>query len=216
MSITGPTTSTRPRCERFQKETGINVRYDVFDSLETLEASCSPDSSGYDVVVPTNEPTFSRLITCRRAGRSTGRRVPNWANLDPALMQRVESSDPGNRHGAIYLWGTIGLGIIPDRVRALAPDAPLDSWDLLFKPENAPPDRALRHHHDGFGDRRDSRRCCNISAAIPTAPTRRTCSGRERTLMAIRPYIRSFASGGALEALATGRDLPRARSIPAT
>ena len=42
-------------------------------------------------------------------------------------MQRVESSDPGNRHGAIYLWGTTGLGINEDRIRALAPDAPLDA-----------------------------------------------------------------------------------------
>ena len=48
--------------ERFQKETGIAVRYDVFDSLETLEAKLLAGHSGYDVVVPSNEPTFSRLI----------------------------------------------------------------------------------------------------------------------------------------------------------
>ena len=52
-------------------------------------------------------------------------------------MHRVESSDPGNRYGAIYLWGTTGLGMLPDRVKQLAPDAATDSWDLLFKAENA-------------------------------------------------------------------------------
>ena len=52
-------------------------------------------------------------------------------------MHPVESSDPGNRYGAIYLWGTTGIGMITDRVKQLAPDAPMDSWDLLFKPENA-------------------------------------------------------------------------------
>ncbi len=113
--------------KQFTAETGIKVRYDVFDSLETLEAKLLAGHSGYDVVVPSNEPTFSRLIRAGALAEIDRAKVPNWKNLDPALMQRVESSDPGNRHGAIYLWGTIGLGFNPDRIRALAPDAPLDT-----------------------------------------------------------------------------------------
>ena len=129
--------------------------------------------------------------------------VPNWKNLDPALMRQVESSDPGNRHGAIYLWGTTGMGVIPDKIRALAPDAPFDSWALLFKPQNA---RRIAP--------------CGITmmdSAIDVIPSVLKYLGKppdstdpadlaavEHTLMAIRPYIRSFASGGALEALATG------------
>ena len=88
-------------------------------------------------MVPTNEPTFSRLIKVGALAPIDRARVPNWKYLDPVLMHRVESSDPGNRHGAIYLWGTTGLGMLPDRVKQLAPDAAMDSWDLLFKPENA-------------------------------------------------------------------------------
>jgi putrescine transport system substrate-binding protein len=123
--------------ERFQKETGITVHYDVFDSLETLEAKLLAGHSGYDVVVPSNEPTFSRLIKVGALAPIDRARVPNWKNLDPVLMRKVESSDPGNRYGAIYLWGTTGIGLIADRVKRLAPDAPMDSWDLLFKQENA-------------------------------------------------------------------------------
>ena len=82
--------------------------------------------SGYDIVVPSNEPTFSRLIRAGALATIDRSKVPNWRNLDPALMQRVESSDKGNRHGAIYLWGSTGLGINEGRIRALAPDAPLD------------------------------------------------------------------------------------------
>ena len=111
--------------ERFQKETGITVHYDVFDSLETLEAKLLAGHSGYDVVVPSNEPTFSRLIKVGALAPIDRARVPNWKNLDPGLMRKVESSDPGNRYGAIYLWGTTGIGLIADRVKRLAPDAPM-------------------------------------------------------------------------------------------
>lgn len=189
---------------QFTAETGIKVRYDVFDSLETLEGKLLAGHSGYDIVVPSNEPTFSRLIHAGALAEIDRSRVPNWSHLDPALMRRVAVSDPGNTHGAIYLWGTIGLGANVERIRTVAPDAPLDSWDLLFKPENAQRIAA-----------------CGITmmdSAIDVIPSVLKFLGRdpdsnapedlaaaERALMAIRPSIRSFASGGALEALATGQ-----------
>jgi putrescine transport system substrate-binding protein len=190
--------------DRFKKETGITVRYDVFDSLETLEAKLLAGHSGYDVVVPSSEPTLSRLIKVGALTPIDRARVPNWSNLDPALMRKVESSDPGNKYGAIYLWGTTGIGVIPDRVKKLAPDAPMDSWDLLFKPENA-----KRIAPCGI---------TMMDSAIDVIPGVLKYLGKspdstdpadlaavERTLTGIRRYIRNFASGGALEALANGR-----------
>jgi putrescine transport system substrate-binding protein len=188
----------------FTRATGIKTRYDVFDTLETLEAKLLAGHSGYDVVLPSNEPSFSRLIKAGALGPVDRAAIPNWKNLDPALMQRVESSDPGNRHGAIYLWGSIGLGINPDKIRALAPDAPLDSWALLLDPKWA---KQLAP--------------CGIimmDSAIDVIPSVLHYLGRSQdsatpadqqavtdALMAIRPYIRTFASGGALEALASGQ-----------
>jgi putrescine transport system substrate-binding protein len=190
--------------EKFTAETGIKVRYDVFDSLEILEGKLLAGHTGYDIVVPSNEPTFSRLIHVGALAEIDRSRVPNWKNLDPALMRQVEASDPGNKHGAIYLWGSTGLGANVERIRAVAPNAPLDSWDLLFKPENA---------------KRIA--TCGITmmdSAIDVIPSVLKYLGRdpdsnaagdlaavEQALMAIRPYIRTFASGGALEALATGQ-----------
>jgi putrescine transport system substrate-binding protein len=187
--------------ERFTKETGIRVQYDVYDSLETLEGKLLAGRSGYDLVVPTSEPTFSRLIAAKALQPLDRAKIPNLRNLDPTLMKRVESSDPGNRFGAIYLWGTIGLGMVPDMIKPLAADAPLDSWDLLLKPENA---KRIAP--------------CGITvmdSAIDTIPSVLRYLGRnpestdakdlaevEKTLMAIRPYIRTFVSGGAVEALA--------------
>ena len=190
--------------ERFTAETGIKVQYDVYDSLETLEGKLLAGRSGYDVVVPTSEPTFSRLIAAKALQPLDRARVPNLAGLDPKLMQRVLTSDPGNKFGAIYLWGTIGLGVIPEQIRAFAADAPMDSWDLLFKPENA---KRLAP--------------CGITmmdSAIDVIPSVLKYLGRnpdsaeakdlaevEKTLMSIRPYIRTFASGGTVEALAGGQ-----------
>jgi len=190
--------------QRFTRETGIRVRYDVFDSLETLEGRLSAGRSGFDIVVPTNEPTFSRLA---RAGafRPLDRNlVPNLRNLDPALQQQVAASDPENRFGALYLWGTIGLGVNPDRIGALAPDAPMDSLALLMDPANA---------------RRVAR--CGITmmdSATDVIPTVLRYLGRdpnstadadlrevERALMAIRPFIRNFSTGGAIDAMAAGQ-----------
>ncbi len=190
--------------ERFTAETGIKVQYDAYDSLETLEGKMLAGRSGYDIIVPTAEPTFSRLIAAKALLPLDKAKIPHLSNLDPKLMARVATSDPGNKFGAIYLWGTVGLGTIPEQIRALAPDAPMDSWDLLLKPENAK--RIVP---------------CGISlmdSAIDTIPSVLKYLGRspesadakdladvERTLMAIRPYIRTFASGGAVEALAGGQ-----------
>jgi len=189
---------------RFQQETGIRVRYDVFDSLETLEGKLSAGRSGYDIIVPTSEPTFARLARAGALLPLDRGKIPNWNNQDPALLRRVESSDSGNRFGAIYLYGTIGLAIRPDRVRALAPDAPLDSLDLLMQPDNA---------------RRLSR--CGIAimdSAIDVLPSVLRWRGRdpnstdpadlraaEESLMAIRPHLRAIvASGNIMDALASG------------
>ena len=119
--------------QRFTRETGIRVRYDVFDSLETLEGRMSAGRTGYDIVVPTSEPTFSRLARAGAFRPLDRAAVPNLANLDPALMRQVESSDPGNRFGVPYLWGTIGLGLNAERIRAAAPDAPLSVAVPLFR-----------------------------------------------------------------------------------
>lgn len=188
----------------FTRETGIQTRYDVFDSLETLEAKLLAGHSGYDVVLPSNEPSFSRLIRANALATIDLAKVPNWKNLDPALMLRVQKSDPGNRHGAIYLWGSIGLGINRDKIKALAPDAPLDSWALLFDPK-----WAAKIAPCGI---------IMMDSAIDVVPSVLRYIGRDQNagsaedmdavghaLMAIRPYIREFASGGALEALATGQ-----------
>ncbi|MCR0981768.1 extracellular solute-binding protein [Roseomonas populi] len=190
--------------EGFQRETGIRVRYDVFDSLETLEGKLSAGRSGYDVVVPTSEPSFARLVRAGALRPLDRAAIPNLAGQDPALLAQVAASDPGNRHGAVYLWGTVGLGLRADRIRALAPDAPLDSLDLILRPENAA--RIAR---------------CGIAimdSGIDVIPSVLRWLGKdpnttdaaearaaEAALLAIRPHIRAIIPSAAItDALAQG------------
>jgi putrescine transport system substrate-binding protein len=190
--------------EDFTRETGIKTRYDEFDSLEILEAKLLAGHSGYDIVLPSNEPSFSRLIRAGALATLDRAKVLNWKDLDPMLMQRVESSDKDNRHGAIYLWGSIGLGINPARILALAPNAPLDSWALLLDPawakQIAPCGIVMM---DSAIDVIPS--VLRYLGRSPDGSARDDQEAVSKALMAIRPYIREFASGGALEALATGQ-----------
>ncbi len=123
--------------EDFKAETGISYNYDIYDNLEILEQKLLVGRSGYDITVPTAEPTMSRLIKAGALQKLDKSKIPNLKNLDPALMKQVERSDPGNQYGVIYQWGTIGIGINAEKIKALMPDAPLDSFKLIFDPEVA-------------------------------------------------------------------------------
>jgi len=190
--------------ERFQRETGIRIRYDVYDTLETLEGKLSAGRSGYDLVVPTSEPAFNRLVRAGALRPLDMARLPHAANLDPALMARIASVDPGNRHGVIYLWGTVGLGMNAARIREVAPDAPMDSLQLLLNPEHA---------------RRIAR--CGIAVmdsavdvlpsvlrhvgADPNSTAQADLDKAQQALLAIRPHLRSIPTPPAIiDALAQG------------
>jgi len=122
---------------KFEKETGIKVTYDVFDSNEVLEAKLLAGSSGYDVVVPSSE-FLGRQIMAGVFQELDRSKLDNIKNLDPDILKVLDAIDPGNKHAVPYLHGTTGIGYNPQKVKAvLGEDAPLDSWDLVLKPENA-------------------------------------------------------------------------------
>jgi len=121
----------------FEKETGIKVVYDVFDSNETLDSKLATGQSGYDVVVPTNHFLAKQV----RAGvyqPLDKSKLPNIKHLDPSVMNSLAAGDPGNVYSVPYMWGTNGIGLNATKARALlGEDAALDSWALIFDPKNA-------------------------------------------------------------------------------
>jgi putrescine transport system substrate-binding protein len=121
--------------ERFERETGIAVEYDSFDSSEEMHARIILGDAGYDVVVPTSS-FLRREIAAEVFAPLDRARIPNLAALDAELMADAATLDPSNAHAAIYLWGTNGIGYNVAMVRErLGADAPTDSWALVFEPE---------------------------------------------------------------------------------
>jgi putrescine transport system substrate-binding protein len=123
--------------ERFQKETGIRVVYDTYDSNETLDAKLRAGRSGYDLVVPTASPFLAQQIPARLYREFDRARLPNFANLDPAVMRQLERFDPGNRFGIPHLSSTTGIGYNAERVGRVMADAPVYSLRMIFDPEIA-------------------------------------------------------------------------------
>lgn len=122
---------------RFEKETGIKVNLDPFDSEETLQTKLLVGKSSLDVVVPSSGFIRNQL----QAGlyqKLDKTRLSNWNKLDKGLMKQLETVDPGNQYAIPWAWGTDGLAVNVTKVRKiLGPSAPLDSWELLFNPKYA-------------------------------------------------------------------------------
>ncbi|WP_373321107.1 polyamine ABC transporter substrate-binding protein [Paraburkholderia flagellata] len=179
----------------FQKQTGIHVRYDSYDGDDTLQTKLLAGSSAYDVVVPTSNYLAQQI----RAGvyqKLDKSQIPNLANLDPALMKLVAQVDPGNQYGVPWAWGTTGIGYNVQAVRKrLGENAPLDSWALLFDPQNLSklkgcgvslldaPDAAFAAALQYMGRNPNSNNPADYQAAY-------------EVLKKVRPYVTQFSSAG--------------------
>lgn len=121
--------------EDFTKATGIKVVYDVYDSMEVLETKLLAGGSGYDVVVPTDR-NLARLIQAGIIQKYDKSKIPNLSHQWELIRTRLQTYDPGTEHSTNYMWGTTGIGYNVAKVREIMPDAPLDSWAMIFEPEN--------------------------------------------------------------------------------
>ena len=86
----------------FEKEFGIKVNYDVFDSNEVVETKLLAGKTGYDVVVP-SASFMQRQIQAGVFQKLDKSLLPNFKNLDPQINRKIEIMDPGNQYGANYL-----------------------------------------------------------------------------------------------------------------
>jgi len=119
----------------FEKETGIKVNYQTFESNEALQAKLVVGNTGYDIVVPGSVFAKSQI----EAGlllKLDKAQIPNAANLDAALMAKLDNVDPGNAYLVPWAWSFTTVGINKVKVaKALGSmKMPDNAWDLVFNP----------------------------------------------------------------------------------
>ncbi|KKC35889.1 spermidine/putrescine ABC transporter substrate-binding protein [Devosia epidermidihirudinis] len=187
----------------FEAETGIKVNYDVYDNNEIVDAKLLAGNSGYDIVVPSGN-FLERQIKAGLLLALDKSKLPNLANLDPAVMTTAASQDPGNDHGVPYMINTIGYGYNVEKVKAaLGDDAPTDSWDLLFKPEYA---EKLASCGIALLDSPSEVTgiMLNYLGLDPNSENDEDLAKAETALAAIKPYVRYFNSSKYIDDLGNG------------
>jgi putrescine transport system substrate-binding protein len=189
--------------EDFTKETGIKVVYDTFDANETLETRLLAGKSGYDVVVPTGY-FLQRQITAKVFLKLDKSKLPNLANAWPVVTSQLATYDPGNDYAANFMWGTTGIGYnVKTSEKILGPDAKIDSWDFVFKPENLAKFKDCGIHMLDSAD--DILPAALSYLGIDPNSTKQADLERAADLVAkIRPNVRKFHSSEYLGALASG------------
>jgi len=189
--------------EDFTRETGIKVVYDTFDANETLETRLLAGKSGYDVVVPTAY-FLQRQIAANVFQKLDKSKLSNLANAWPVVTKRLAIYDPGNQYAANYMWGTTGIGYNVKAVRKiLGADARIDSWDIVFKPENLAKFKDCGIHMlDSADDIFPA--ALSYLGLDPNSTKQADLEKAADLVLKIRPYVRKFHSSEYLSALATG------------
>ena len=187
---------------KFEKQTGIKVNATYYDTNETLDTKLLAGSGGYDIVMPTAS-YFERQIKAGLYLPLDKSKVPNLKNMDPQLMAKVASHDPGNAHGVIYMWGTNGIGYNEKMIKAVLPDAPLDSWRMVFDPKVA--SKVAKCGISVLDSPAEMMRAVfSYLGKDPNSQQPEDLAQGEAVLLKIRPYIRSISSSEYIEALAKG------------
>jgi putrescine transport system substrate-binding protein len=188
----------------FEAATGIKVVYDVYDSNEVMEAKMLAGGSGYDVVFPTAQPFAERHITAGLYQKLDKSKLPNYSNLDPAILKPLQTPDPGNQYAAPYMWGTTGVGYNVDKVKAaLGENAPTNTWALIFDP-------AIASKLAGCGISVMDDEMEAMSAALmylgkdPNTTDPKDFDAAAALFKQVRPYIKYFHSSQYINDLANG------------
>ncbi|EUB75608.1 hypothetical protein PMI27_001784 [Pseudomonas sp. GM41(2012)] len=177
---------------KFTAETGIKVIYDVMDGSETLEAKMLAGGSGYDLIFP-GDTVAERLMRAGSLQPLDRSKLTALDDIEPGL-QKLRTHYEYSRQATVpYTWGTIGLTYNAEQVKQRVPDAPVNSLDMLFKPELAgkfadcgismidSPDEVLAVVLNYLGREPRSAKPEDLAAA-------------NDLLLKLRPYIRKFQS----------------------
>ena len=187
----------------FEKEYGIKVNYDVYDSNELLETKLLTGHTSYDVVVPGGS-YFERGLQAGVFRPLDPSLLSNLKNLDPEAARAAGAYDPEHRYAVPYMWlVTTGFGYDVDKIAARAPDAPVHRWRLFFDPA------VLARFQNCGVSVLDSPADVIGSALLylgkdPRGESLPDLEAAEKVLLAMRPYVRFINSSRYIDDLANG------------
>lgn len=186
----------------FEKETGIKVQYDVYDSNEMLEAKLMAGGTGYDLVHPSGAFLGRQIVAGIYQPIDTSK-IPNYKNLDPKIMKLLAAFDPGNKYAVPWFWGTTGIGYNVAEINKRMPDAPVNSLDIIFKPELA------QKFQDCGITMLDApgevlQIALNYLGKDPYTASAEDYAAAEKLLMDVRPYVKYFHSSSYINDIASG------------
>ena len=186
----------------FEAKTGIKVVYDVFDSNDILETKLLAGATGYDVVVPSG--TFlQRQIQAGVFQKLDPDKLPNLSNMWDVVSERTAAFDPGNQYAINYMWGTTGFGYNEAMITERMPDAPVDSWRMVFDPEVVSKFADCGVYMLDAADEMIPA-ALNYIGEAPDSQDPDVIKKAQDVLMAIRPYVQKFHSSEYINALANG------------
>lgn len=186
----------------FEKETGIKVVYDVFDSNDILETKLLAGSTGYDVVVP-SAGFLTRQIQAGVFRKLDKSKLKNYKNMWGLVNNQVARFGPLNDYSINYMWGTTGIGYVESAIMKRMPNAPVDSLAMLFDPNVASKFADCGIHILDAADEL-------IPAALayigedPNSKDKKVIAKAEAVMAKVRPYIQKFHSSEYINGLANG------------
>lgn len=175
----------------FAKEYDINVIYDNYDSVESIDAKLLAGNSGYDVVSHSGS-AVGRLIPAGILRKVDKSKLPNIKHMSPEIMGQLNKNwDPGNNYMMPYMWGTHGVTYNEELVKKTYPNAPIGSLDMIFNPVHM---KELAKCGVSFLDSpTDIIPMALAYLGLDPASTRKSdYKQAEDLLKAVRPYIKTF------------------------
>jgi spermidine/putrescine transport system substrate-binding protein len=118
--------------ERFEKETGVKVIYETFDSNEAMMTKIEQGGTTYDIAVP-SEYMIDKMRQEKLLFPLDHSKLPNLKNIDERFMDLP--FDPGNKYSVPYFWGTVGIVYNPTMLDGMEFDSWNDLWDPKLKNE---------------------------------------------------------------------------------
>jgi len=175
----------------FEKEFNVKVTYDVYDSVESIDAKLLAGNSGYDVVIHAGS-SIARLIPAGILQPVDESKLPNLKHMRTDVMNQLGTDwDPGNKYIVPFMFGTHGVTYNEKLIRETYPEAPIGSLSLIFDPKHM---EKLAECGVAFMDSPTDiiPMALSYMGLDPSSTNLEDYKSVEKMLLQVRPYIKTF------------------------